>query len=51
MAEDGTATVRWTDVRFIEGSLDDPRQFRRGLFGATVVVGPDGGVRENRLGP
>jgi len=51
VAEDGTATVRWTDVRFIEGSLEDPRQFRRGLFGATVVVGPDGGVRENRLGP
>ena len=31
--------------------LDDPRQFRRGLFGATVLVGPDGAIREDRLGP
>ncbi|HUR35699.1 MAG TPA: metal-dependent hydrolase [Vicinamibacterales bacterium] len=51
LADDGTATVRWTDMRFIRGALDDPRQFRRGLFGATIVVAPDGHIRENRLGP
>jgi membrane-bound metal-dependent hydrolase YbcI (DUF457 family) len=51
IAEDGTATVRWTDMRFITGALEDPRQFRRGLFGATVIVGPDGAIREARLGP
>jgi membrane-bound metal-dependent hydrolase YbcI (DUF457 family) len=49
--EDGTATVRWSDLRFIQGALDDPRQFRRGLFGATVVMGPDRTVLEDRLGP
>jgi hypothetical protein len=51
VAEDGTATVRWSDVRFIQGALDDPRQFRRGLFGTTVVLAPDGRIRESRLGP
>jgi hypothetical protein len=51
VAEDGTATVRWTDLRFIQGDLDDPRQPRRGLFGATVVVAADGRVVEDRLGP
>ncbi len=51
VAEDGTATVRWTDLRFVTGALDDPRQFRRGLFGATVVIAPDGQIREDRLGP
>ena len=51
VAEDGTATVRWSDVRFIQGALDDPRQFRRGLFGTTVVLGPDGTIKESRLGP
>lgn len=51
VAEDGTTTVRWSDLRFVQGDLDDPRQFRRGLFGATVVLGPDGKIREQRLGP
>ncbi|MEQ1728070.1 MAG: metal-dependent hydrolase [Vicinamibacterales bacterium] len=51
VAEDGTATVRWSDLRFVQGDLDDPRQLRRGLFGATVVLGPDGAIREQRLGP
>jgi len=51
VAEDGTATVRWSDVRFITGALDDPRQFRRGLFGTTVILAPDGSIRESRLGP
>jgi len=51
VAEDGTTTVQWSDLRFVQGDLDDPRQFRRGLFGATVVLGPDGAVRDQRLGP
>ena len=51
VAEDGAATVRWTDLRFITGALDDPRHFRRGLFGASVILGPDGTIREDHLGP
>ncbi|MGC4080749.1 MAG: hypothetical protein QM736_01160 [Vicinamibacterales bacterium] len=49
--EDGNATVRWSDLRFFTGAVDDPRQFRRGLFNATVVLAPDGTIREDRLGP
>ncbi|MFN7913769.1 MAG: metal-dependent hydrolase [Vicinamibacterales bacterium] len=48
---DGSTLVQWSDLRFVQGDLDDPRQFRRGLFGATVLVGPDGAIREDRLGP
>lgn len=51
VAEDGTTTVRWSDLRFVQGDLDDPRQFRRGLFAATVVLGPDGTVLAAQLGP
>jgi membrane-bound metal-dependent hydrolase YbcI (DUF457 family) len=51
VAEDGEATVRWSDLRFITGALDDPSQFRRGLFGATVILAPDGTVRADHLGP
>ncbi len=51
VAEDGSTTVRWSDLRFVQGDLDDPRQFRRGLFGATVVIAPDGTVRSEQLGP
>ena len=50
VGEDGTATVRWSDLRFVQGALDDPRQFRRGLFNATVVLAPDGSVVTDRLG-
>lgn len=48
---DGTATVRWRDLRFLQAPREDGRQFRDGLFGATVVTGPDGSIREDRLGP
>jgi len=51
VSEDGTATVRWSDLRFIQGALDDPGQFRRGLFGATVVLAPNGVIQTHRLGP
>jgi membrane-bound metal-dependent hydrolase YbcI (DUF457 family) len=50
LAEDGTTTVRWSDLRFMQGALDEPRQFRRGLFNATVVLAPDGTVLADRLG-
>ena len=49
--EDGGATVRWNDLRFIGGAFDDPRAMRRGLFGATVTVAPDGSIASHRLGP
>jgi membrane-bound metal-dependent hydrolase YbcI (DUF457 family) len=47
----GTTTVRWTDVRFAGGpfALDQPAP-RVNMFTATVRVGPDGQVLEERLG-
>jgi hypothetical protein len=48
---DGTTTVRWTDIRF-----DDDRapqqatRARANLFSATVRIGPDGALLEERLG-
>jgi membrane-bound metal-dependent hydrolase YbcI (DUF457 family) len=51
VAQDGTTTVRWNDVRFMMGSLTEPRQFRGNLFGATVIRAPDGMIRADRLGP
>ncbi len=51
VAQDGTASVRWSDMRFMMGSLTEPRQFRGNLFGATVVLAPDKSVRVDRLGP
>jgi membrane-bound metal-dependent hydrolase YbcI (DUF457 family) len=51
VADDGTATVRWSDMRFVQGAVDNPRQFRRGLFGTTVVLRPDGSIQSDRLGP
>jgi membrane-bound metal-dependent hydrolase YbcI (DUF457 family) len=51
VAADGSATIRWSDMRFVMGSLTEPRQFRGNLFGATVVLAPDRTVRVDRLGP
>jgi hypothetical protein len=51
VAQNGTATVRWSDLRFVQGPLDDPQQFRRGLFSATVVLAPDGRIQSDHLGP
>jgi hypothetical protein len=50
VAPDGNATVRWRDLRFVMGSLAEPRQFRGNLFNATVVLAPDGSIRLGRLG-
>jgi inner membrane protein len=46
---DGTATVRWTDLRF---DVDDPgpRERAPNLFGATVQVSRDGEILGARLG-
>jgi membrane-bound metal-dependent hydrolase YbcI (DUF457 family) len=51
--EAGVATVRWTDVRFLEAPRrsDGPPAARSTLFMATVRVGPDGSIVEQRLGP
>lgn len=51
VAADGVATVRWTDMRFLMGPLGNPAMFRSNLFGSTVITGPDGKVRVDRLGP
>ena len=52
---DGTATVRWTDMRFVDGSPSSTptggAAARRNFFTATVRIGPDGRVLEERLGP
>jgi membrane-bound metal-dependent hydrolase YbcI (DUF457 family) len=50
VAEDGTATVHWSDLRFVQGAFDDRRQFRSGLFTATVVLAPDGSIVSDTLG-
>ena len=47
----GTATVRWIDVRFADGPgrLDQPAP-RSDLFSALVRIAPDGSILEQRLG-
>jgi membrane-bound metal-dependent hydrolase YbcI (DUF457 family) len=47
IGDDGTATVRWTDVRF----ESEPQRGARGLFSVTVHLDANGGVRQARLGP
>ena len=47
---DGTATVQWSDMRFTPPVVGNGRELRRGLFGATVVVAPDGSILRHRLG-
>ena len=48
----GTATVRWTDVRFMDAAPPPNRGLQRGnLFTAVVRIGPDGEVLDERLGP
>jgi hypothetical protein len=47
----GVTTVRWSDMRFAGGpfALDQPAP-RGNIFTATVRIGPDGQVLEERLG-
>ena len=49
----GTATVRWTDVRFMDAAPAAPNRGlqRDNLFTAVVRIGPDGQVLDERLGP
>ena len=45
----GVATVRWTDMRFVAGPIDQ-RTTRGNLFTVTVRLGPDGRVLSEQLG-
>lgn len=45
------AMVQWSDLRFLQGPLDGERQFRDGLFSATVVLNGAGQVLVDQLGP
>lgn len=47
---DGSATVRWTDVRFAGPRSADRRPGGSTLFNATVRVAADGVILEQRLG-
>jgi len=49
--DDGTITVQWTDMRFTTTPLT-PRASpnRRSLFSATVRIGADGAILDERLG-
>jgi inner membrane protein len=48
----GVTTVRWTDVRFASGgvALTEQRRVGPSFFTATVVVGADGQIVQERLG-
>jgi len=48
----GVTTVRWTDVRFVSGgvALEQRRPGGASFFTATVIVGADGQVLQERLG-
>ena len=45
----GVTIVRWTDMRFVVGIADQPRA-GPDMFSATVRIGPDGQILEERLG-
>ena len=48
----GTTTIRWTDMRFVDGPPSpDSTSPRANLFTATVRIDPDGRILEQRLGP
>ena len=48
----GMTTVRWTDVRFVSGgvAVEQRRPGGASFFTATVIVGADGQVLQERLG-
>jgi hypothetical protein len=48
---EGFATVRWSDMRFVMGTLGDQRPRQANLFGATVRMDPDGRFVHEQLGP
>jgi hypothetical protein len=51
VAADGTAIVRWTDLRFTSETTPDIRERAPNLFGATIELDADGNVLRARLGP
>lgn len=51
LGTDDSTTVRWTDVRFVQGSLVDSSSRGNAMFTATVRVSADGAISEQRLGP
>ncbi len=52
LERDGSIIVRWSDMRYIPPGLPRNSPARRGsFFSATVRVGADGSILEQRLGP
>lgn len=49
LLDDGAATVRWVDLRFVNTPGSRPGA-PRGMFSAAVTLDPDGSVRAMRLG-
>jgi hypothetical protein len=47
---DGTATIRWNDLRFTSDTTPNLRERAPNLFTATVQLSPDGKVVGERLG-
>jgi len=48
---DGVTTVRWNEMRFTRGEVDAGQRGRREeFFTATVRIGRDGRIIEQRLG-
>jgi membrane-bound metal-dependent hydrolase YbcI (DUF457 family) len=48
---DGTVTVQWTDLRFLNDLRQRPRGARTGLFTVTVHLDADGAAIGERVGP
>ena len=51
VAADGSATVRWIDLRFVVQTGPNERQRPLGLFSATIQMNPEGHIVSERLGP
>lgn len=47
---EGNVTVRWTDMRFDVDIAPGPRERAPNLFGATILLSPDGAILRERLG-
>ena len=48
---DGSAVVRWNDMRFVTGPLRTNQPTERTTFSAVVTIDPSGKVIEERFGP
>jgi hypothetical protein len=48
---DGTATIRWSDLRFVSDTTPGLRERAPNLFSATIQLRPDGTVARQHLGP